>query len=120
MLVHQSNSASSCLLHIFTGMGPRMWFIVSSLSNSKPGSMAMSNLCSILATQTVCSRYEMFLPMQPRAPRICQLSKHRGNSSRQMQGGVGHSVVITCLTNCSLIKHLRHRLQMGEVTSEGG
>lgn len=77
MLVHHSYSASNCLLHIFTGIGPRMWFIVSSLSNSNPGAMAMSYLCSILATQTVCSRYEMFLPMQPRAPKVCQLKAPR-------------------------------------------
>lgn len=69
MLIRHSCSASSCLLHIFTGIGPRMWFMVSNLSNSNPGAMAMSNLCIILATQTVCSRYEMFLPMQPRAPK---------------------------------------------------
>lgn len=70
MLVHHSYSASNCRLHIFTGIGPRMWFIVSSLCNSNPDAIAMSYVCIILATQTVCSRYEMFLPIQPRAPRI--------------------------------------------------
>lgn len=62
MLVYHS---SRCRRHIFTGIGPRMWFIVSSLCISNPGARAMSYLCIMLATQTVCSRYEMLRPMQP-------------------------------------------------------
>lgn len=57
------------LLHTFKGSGPRCKFMVSLLSTSHPGCDSPNSYHpSALASTTVCSKYEMLLPIQPLAP----------------------------------------------------